>query len=407
MSGKLKSMSQIKQLLRLHQQGRKYKTIARDLGMSKNTVKSYLSKVSSANWSITALLHLDDPELEAKFYAGNPAYKDERYDYLKARLDYYAEELKKTGVTKLLLWEEYLKDTPDGYGRSQFGHPLLQHIRTASPSMILSHLPGQKLMVDFAGKKLSYVDKATGEVIECQVFVACLPYSDYGFAMAVHTQCIADFIHALWCCLIAIGGSPKVIVPDNLKSAITLPSRYEAGINRVMEDFANHYGITVLPARVRKPKDKALVENQVKLVYNRVYARLRNQIFFSLEELNHGIAEKMKLHNQTRMQEKPFCREACFLSEEKPLLLPLPETHFEIKTYKTLKVAQNNHIRLTEDKRHYSVPYQYIGQRAQVIYTRSLVRIYINGKQVATHIRNHSKPGYSTGNNHLCSAHQH
>jgi transposase len=407
MAGKRKTMSQIKQVLRQYKQGVKIKTIARNSSISRNTIKAYLKKIKMANWSIVELLKLDDPELNKKFHAGNPAYKEDRYDRLKDRLDYYANELKRTGVTKQLLWDEYRLDDPTGYSHSQFKHHLLQHTRTASPSMVLSHQPGEKLMIDFAGKTLSYIDQSTGEIIQCQVFVATLPFSDYGFAMAVRTQKISDFIHALSCCLQALGGAPQVIVPDNLKSAVIRPSRYESSLNQVMEDFSNHHDITVLPARVRKPKDKALVENLVKLVYNRVSARIRDQQFFSLGELNTAIFKNMRLHNQTRMQEKPYCREERFLAMEQQVLKPLPEEPFEIKTYKELKVAMNNHIRLSEDKHYYSVPYQHIGQKSQVIYTRTMVRIYVKGEKVATHIRSYSQGGYSTKKEHLCSTHLH
>lgn len=407
MAGKPKPMSQVKQLLKLHQQGWKIKTIARDLGLSKNTVKSYLEKVRIANWSIDMLLTLEEPVLEAKFHAGNPAYKDDRYERLKNKLDDYAKELNKTGVTKLLLWDEYHEENPNGYGRSQFCHHLLQHIRASKPSMVLQHKPADKLFVDFAGKKLSYIDRATGEIIECQFFVACLPYSDYGFAMAVPSQKTSDFIYALGCSLEAIGGAPKLIVPDNLKSAIVKANKYEPDINRVLEDFANHYRTSVLPARAGKPKDKALVENQVKILYTRVYAKLRKQQFFILSDLNEAIREKVQEHNQTRMQEKPYCREERFLSEEKPLLNPLPQTPFEIKFYKEYTVRLNNHIKLSEDKHYYSVPYHYIGKKVKVIYTRTMVRIYTEGKQIAVYQRDYRPGSYTTRENHLCSHHQH
>lgn len=406
MAGKTKSMSQIKQLLRLHQQGWKIKTIARELALSKNTVKVYLQKLKAGGWSISSLLAMEDPVLEAKFHAGNPAYKESRYQQLKDKLDYYTNELSKTGVTKLLLWEEYKAECSDGYGRSQFYHHLLQHMRARNPSMVLQHKPADKLFIDFAGKKLSYIDRKSGEQIECQVFVACLPYSDYGFAIAVPSQKICDFIYALDCCLQFLGGVPGLIVPDNLKSAIIKANKYEPEINRVLEDFANHYETNVLPTRVAKPKDKALVENQVKLLYSRVYARLRKQCFFSLHELNEAIAEKMHRHNQTRMQDKPFCREECFLAEEKPLLAPLPTTGFEIKYYKDYTVRLNNHIKLSEDKHYYSVPYQYTGKKVKVIYNRSMVRIYHEGQQIAVHPRDYREGRYTTVNQHLCSFHQ-
>jgi transposase len=407
MAGKPKQMSQIKQLLQLHKQGKGKKEIARNLRMSKNTVKVYLEKLSLLKLDVDELLSLDDPVLMAKFHPGNPAYSDGRFEQFKASLDYYVKELKLKGVTRKLLWEEYRQEYPSGYGLTQFCFHLGQHIIAQNPSMVLQHKPGEKLFVDFAGKKLSYIDRQTGELIHCHVFVACMPHSDYSFVMAVKSQCIDDFLHALKCCLNELGGVPQVLVPDNLKSAITRANKYEPEVNRALEDFANHYGFTVIPARSYKPKDKALVENQVRLIYTRIYAKLRNVTFFDLASLNKGISEKTKDHNQTRMQQKPYSRQECFLANEKPLLAALPATDFEIKYYRQLKVAKNNHIYLGQDKHYYSVPYIHIGAKANVVYTRSMVRIYVAGKQIAVHQRNYSPGRYSTQKEHLCSHHQH
>jgi transposase len=407
MAGKTKDMSQIKQLLRLHQQGKKIKFIARVLGISKNTVKQYLNKEELSPQHIDSLLLLEDQELEAKFHAGNPAYKDGRFEHFKSRLEHFFDELKRDGVTKHLLWEEYLQAYPSGYSYSQFCFHLSQHIIAGKPSMVLQHKAGEKLFIDFAGKKLSYINPDTGEIIYSQVFVACFPYSDYGFAIAVPTQSVADFIYALTCCLQFFGGVPQVIVPDNFKAAIVKANPYEPELNKALEDFANHYQTIVLPARVAKPKDKALVENQVKLIYNRVYAKLRNMQFFSLAALNEAILEKVKAHNQTRMQKKPYCREERFLAEEKPLLSPLPSEPFDLKYYRQYTVAKNNHIYLAQDHHYYSVPYPFIGQKVKVVFTRSLVRVFKNTKQIALHQRNYKKGGYSTIKEHLCSQHQH
>jgi transposase len=389
MAGNPKSMSQIKQLLQLHQQGKSIKFIARSLAISKNTVKAYLEKVASCEIDVQALLKLDDPILEGEFHAGNPAYKDERYEHFIGKLDYFVKELHRKGVTRMLLWEEYRQDYPQGYGHSQFSFHLSQQLIARKPSMVLQHIAGEKLFIDFAGAKLSYVDLQTGQLIYCQVFVACLPYSDYSFALAVKSQCVEDFIYALGCCLGEFGGVPRALVPDNLKSAIVKASIYEPDVNHALEDFANHYSTTVIPARAGKPKDKALVENQVKMIYTRVYAKLRNQQFFDIVSLNKAIHEKIRDHNQTRMQQKPYCREERFLADERHLLGPLPEQSFELKYYRELKAAKNNHIYLTQDKHYYSVPYTYIGSQVKVIYTRTLVRIYTTDKE------------------HLCSHHQH
>lgn len=337
----------------MHHQGKGHKTIARALSVSKNTVKSYVCKVAVSGIPLKDLLALEDPQLEAALLAGNPAYKDDRYEPLKGKLDYYSKELKKVGVTRMTLWEEYKADLgPPHYCYSQFCALLRQYHHTSKPSMVLEHRAGDKLYIDYAGKKLSYIDKSTGEEIFLQVFVACLPYSDYSFAMALPSQKTDDFITALQCCLKDLGGVPQTLVPDNLKAAVVKASKYEPSINRVLEDFANHYGTTVTPARVRKPKDKALVENQVKLIYARVYAKLRNQQFFDLPSLNKAIKEKVKAHNQTRMQRKDHSRQEKFIADEKHTLMPLPGEDFEVKYYKSLKVANNNHIYLGSDK-HY------------------------------------------------------
>ena len=407
MAGKPKSMSQVKQLLRLHKKGESKRAIARLLGMSRNTVKAYLNKLLLMDADIDELLALEEPVLEKQFHIGNPAYKENRYRHLKSRLDYYVKELDKAGVTRQLLWEEYKVDYPDGYGRSQFFYHLAQHRKAAKPSMVLTHKPGEKLYIDYAGKKLSYIDQKTGEVIECSVFVGCLPYSDYGFAIAVHNQSIEEFLYALEQCMHFIGGVPQILVPDNLKSAVTKADRYEPDINTALEDFANHYDTTVIPTRVAKPKDKALVENQVKLVYSRVFAKIRKLRFFSLAALNDAISKKMIDHNQTRMQNRSYCREEKFLADEKHCLSALPQQPFEIKYYKTYKVQQNNHVQLGQDNHFYSVPYVHIGKKAKVIYTRTMVRIFIDGKCVATHRRNRTANAYTTVKDHLCSTHQH
>lgn len=407
MAGKLIPMSHIKQLLRLYQQGAGKKTIARTLDMSRNTVKAYLDTITELDESIDDLLNLDDPVLSRRLHAGSPAYKDARYSYLAEQLDYFTRELTRVGVTRKLLWEEYRSTQSDGYSYSQFCYHLSRLLATRRPSMVLTHCPADKLFIDYAGKTLSITDPDTGEISECQVFIACLPYSDYSFAMAVKTQTIPDFIHALVCCLKALGGVPKALVPDNLKSAIVKAHRYEPDVNRALEDLANHYHTTVVPARAGKPKDKALVENQVKLIYNRVYAKLRNQVFFDLGSLNRAIAEKVAEHNQTRMQQKPYCRTERFVAEEKPLLSPLPDTDFELKYYARYKVAQNNHIYLGADKHYYSVPYVHIGKTVQVIYTRSLVRMYWEGTLIASHPRDPRQGRYTTTAEHLCSQHQH
>lgn len=406
MAGKLIAMRKIRQILQMLKQGNSQKEIHRNTKVSINTIKAYKRKISSSRMGIDQMLKMDDLKLSKVFSSGDPAYKDDqRYRELKSQLSYLAKELEKTGVTKGLLWEEYIEANPEGYKRSQFCFHLQRYLRKNSPSMHLEHLPGDKLYIDFAGDTLSYIDQETGEIIKCQVFVACLPYSDYCFAMAVPSQSTDDFLLALKCCLEHLGGVPLALVPDNLKAAVIQTSRYEPTINAVLEDFANHYGTTVVPARPRKPKDKALVENQVKLIYQRAYARMRNQQYFSIEEVNNALIHYTTLHNQTRMQKHNYCRTEQFWAKEKPVLSPLPDLPFEIKYYRKYTVAQNGHILLGIDYRHYSVPYEYIGQKVQAVFTDSLVEIFSKEKLIATHRRT-KKSGYTTSKEHLCSQHQ-
>lgn len=400
-------MSQIKQLIRMHQQGAKIKTIARVLSMSKNTVKAYLRKLQTMKESPQALLNLEDPVLESRFFAGDPAYCDSRFAFIEHHLDFYVKELERDGVTRKLLWEEYREQVPDGYGLTQFCFHLNQHLTRKSPDMVMEYVPGQKLFVDFAGKGESYIDTATGEVVHCQLFVACLPYSDYGFAIAVPSQKISDFLHALEQAMIFFGGVVEIIVLDNLKSAVTKADRYEPEINRTMEDFANHYGITVMPTRAMRPKDKALVENHVKMFYTQIHARMRNEQHFSLESLNAAILRRVVAHNQTRMQRKNFSRTECFLSHEKPLLKALPAELFEVKSYRNYKVAKNNFIYLASDKHYYSVPHTHIGKKVEVILTRTMVNIYHGGSKIAQHLRSHDpRVLYVFDPEHLCSSHR-
>lgn len=406
MAGKITTMSKIKQLLRLHQQGVSNRQIAITLGLYKGTVNSYIQKLNAGKLSLDELLDLEDPVLESKFNAGSPAYLEERFEQFKALIPYLEKELQRKYVTRKLLWQEYKSKHADGYSYTQFCFHLSQLSVARKGSAIIQHDPGMKLEVDFAGEGMSYVDIQTGEAVKVQVFIAALPYSGYAYALAVASQKTDDFLYALQCCLKHLGGVPQAVVPDNLKAAVIKADRYEPVLNRVMEDVANHYGFVVLPARPARPKDKPTAERTVNLVYQRVYARLRNRTFFSLTELNTAISQAVSQHNQTRMQQHDYSRQEKYLADEKSCLKPLPESGFEIKYYADLTVMANNCIYLARDKQYYSVPYQYIGNKVQIIYTRTLVRIYKGGICVATHQRA-CGPGYTTAVEHFASTHQH
>ena len=410
MSNKNIYMGKIKQILLQDKAGVSQRQIARNLGVNRETVGKYIKSAKADIMGVDGLLELDETELERRLNGGTAAYSDKRHDELALLLPGIEDEMRRghrRGVTVKLLWEEYRREHPDGYGLTQFRHHYGQYLGAGkSVSTVLKdlHVPGQAVYLDFAGNRMHYVDPCSGEMVAVEVFVASMPYSDYGFALAVPSQRSEDFVYALSRLMEALGGVPEVLVPDNLKAAVVKSDRHEPEINGLLSDFASHYGCMVQPARVRCPKDKSTVENAVKLVYQRVYAPLRNAVFHSLEELNVAIATKMREHNQRRMQGNGCTREELFLSEERPKLLPLPRSPFEILSSCELTVGRNCCVYLGTDKHYYSAPHELVGSRVRLVYTRSLVRIYHTGKCVDTHRRDRTPGRYTIDKAHLPEA---
>lgn len=390
MAGKITSMSKIKQVLIMHTQGMSNRDIAEEAGLNKCTVNEYMRKARLDPLGIEALIGMEDPVLEGRLFAGSPAYADPRMaDFLK-ELPYFREQLKMPHVTRIVLWEEYLAKYPDGYGKSQFFFHLKQNLVVErTPVAVLSNKyePGKELFVDFAGDTLQYTEPSTGEAIEVQAFVATLPYTDYAFVICVESQKVEDFLHCIRMCLEYLGGVPRIVVSDNLKSAVIKPDKYEPTLNKAFEDMGNHYRFAILPARSLHPKDKALVESQVSRIYHRIYAKLRNRQFYSLQELNEVVSHLLKDYNQTRMQQRPYSREEHFHSSEKASLQPLPDEIYEMKCYSHVTVKDTGEVYLSCDKHYYTVPYDLIGRKATIIHTRSLVKIYVDNKSVAIYAR--------------------
>ena len=409
MAGTVKEMSLIKQVLQLKQRGESNRGIARQLPINKDTVNGYMQTVEANGWQIEDLLQTDDPVLEGMFHAGSPAYTDERMKEFLRLLPYFREQLsnRKLHVTRQLLYDEYRKTHPDGYGKSQFYEHLKQNLvaqKDITTVLSMTYRPGEKLMVDFAGDKLPYIDPETGEVKKAEVFVACMPYSDYIFVWCVPSQRTEDFLFALRLCLEHLGGVPPIVVPDNLKSAVITPDRHEPSLNKALQDMGNHYGFTVLPCDPGEPTQKALVEDAVSITYNRIAAKLRGRDIVGLLALNKAVEEQNVMLNQTRMQKRPYTREERFHAMEKPELKPLPEQIFEMRYYADLKVQNNCFVELRHDKvtHFYSAPYTYIGRKAKVIFTRSWVKIYVDNQLVATHKREREY-GYTHVPEHLAS----
>lgn len=395
MAGTTTKMSKIKQILRYDQQGVSHRKIANNVGVNRETVGNYVRRAKADSMTIDQLLALDDEVLEFRLKGGNPAYPEEaRFKEFQAWLPRLTDEMsrsKKTHVTLKLLWEEYRVQVKSPYSLTQFRFHYRQNTKALNrkTTTVLKDLyePGVLVYIDFAGDKMHYIDKDTGEVVEVEVFVASFPYSDYGFALAVHSQGADDFAYAIVQLFKSVGGAPQVIVPDNLKSGVIKYDRFAPKINDLLDELANHYGCVVEPARVRHPQDKALVENSVRLTYQRAYAPLRNRTFYSIEELNKALAECMLAHNQKRMQQYDHTREECFLASEKPALRPLPANDYEVKRVHELKVSDDCFVYLSTYKTSYSVPSQYVGSTVKVVVTQSMVRVYSKGECIATHVR--------------------
>ncbi|MEC4115298.1 IS21 family transposase, partial [Myroides pelagicus] len=301
---------------------------------------------------------------------------------------------------------QYAETAKNPYGYTQFMEHYNRKYKQERGSMKLEHEPGKEMYIDFAGKKLSYVDKHTGEIIPVEVFVSILPNSQYTYVEACASQKKEDLIQ---CCINALhfyGGVPLAIVSDNLKSAVSRSSKYEAQINRSFKDFASHYGCVVNPTRAYAPQDKALVENAVQLVYQRIYYPIREMTFFSLEELNQEIQTKLIKYNQLLFQRKEASRVELFQSVERQYLKNLPSSNYQIKDYKRAKVQKIGYVYFSPDKSYYSVPYRYIGHQTTIHYTNTTIEVYYNHLRIALHKRSALKGSYNTIKDHLSSTHQ-
>ena len=272
------------------------------------------------------------------------------------------------------------------------------------PSMRVPHKVGDKLFIDFTGKKLQIVDKETGEMVDVEVFVAILGCSQLTFVMAVESQKKEDFMLACESALHFYGGVPEAIVPDNLKSAVKKASRYEAQINDSFAAFAEHYNTYIFPTRVYKPKDKALVEGAVKIIYSTIFSKIDDKVYTNLEELNKDILVYLEAHNNALLTGCDYSRRQQFEDLEKNVLRPLNKYPFDPMTTKTATVGKTGFV--TIDHRYYSVPYKFIGKKIKVMYNRTKVEAYDEHEIIAVHVRGYGKEKYIQQDEHLASWHR-
>lgn len=379
--------------------------IARALNVSRPVVAQYIKDFTASGLTCAEISTMPDSQLLALFEK-HTAKTCTRYEELAALFPYFVTELKKTGVTLMTLWNEYQKAHPGGYRYSQFCHHF-QVWRTASHvTMHLDHKAGDKMFVDYAGDTLTIVDRKTGKKQSVEVFVAILGASQLTYVEASASQKSEDWIRSNERAFLYFGGVTQAIVPDNLKAGVTRSSRYEPGINVMYDDFATHYDTVIIPARVRRPQDKALVENAIRLVYQRIYAPLRSRTFYSLAELNEAIRDLLEVHNTTRFQRLYTSRRELFESIDKPELKPLPTERYAIKQCRELTVQFNYHVELREDRHYYSVPWQLKGKRVWVMYDDRTVAVYYDNMRVVQHTRDRLPNGYTTLHTHMPAQHR-
>ncbi len=399
-------MEKVREILRLYLElNYSLRDAATALGVSKTTVGEYIAEFKRTGLSYPQITRMSDTQVIELFEKSNSS-SNPMYEEFSKDFEYISKELKRTGVTLYLLWEEYRRGQDEGFSYSRFCHHYRMWEGKQDPDMHMEHKAGDITYMDFTGKKMHIVDPDTGEIEEVESFVSVLGASQLMYIEFVRTQRLEDWIWVNENSFIYCGGVTRGITPDNLKSAVTKACNYEPLINETYNDLARHYGTVVLPARSAKPKDKSLAEIGVNLSYQRIFAPLRNMTFHSLRELNQAAWELLEKHNDTPFQKRDTTRRQLFNEIEKSELLPLPVDRYELKRYQVSKVEFNHHVYLKSDKHYYSVPYQYTGIKVKTIYTSRVVEIFKDNVRIAIHQRDRRPYWYTTIKQHMAQDHQ-
>lgn len=399
-------MTNYLEIMRLKQLGFSERNIALACSCSRNTVSKVLKKVNELQLSCSALNENTNAELEKILYQNNKQPTQKRLP----DMDFIHKELLKNGVSKKLLWTEYLeecrqlKTSPLMY--SQFCYHIQQDEQRRRATMHISRKPGEQVEVDWAGDNAHLVSPVTGELTDAYVFVGVMTYSQYAYVEAFLNQKQQAWITANNNMLQYFGGVPRIIVPDNCKTAVIKHGKWEdPRLNKSYQELAEHYGTAIMPARIRSPKDKPNAEGTVRNVSTWIIAALRNEQFFSLPELNQAVKEKVEDFNSMPFQKKEGSRLDIFRDEELPLLAHLPAAPYELADWKQLTVQFNYHIYC--DGMLYSVPHEYIKKQVDVRLTDKIVEIFYGNQRIASHVRLYGRKGqYSTVVAHMPENHQ-
>jgi transposase len=395
-------MRKIKEILRLKWVcGLSIKAIAGTCSLARSSVSKYVHRAEEAGLSWQAIESMSEEELERRVIFFPPNMNESRV--MPDFHDIHT-QLKRKGVTLQLLWEEYKQENTLGLQYSQFCQVYRDWREQLDLPMHQNHKAGEKMFVDYCGQTMPLTDRETGKTREVQIFVAVLGASNYTYAEAFLSQSLPEWITAHVHAFHHFGGVPDQVIPDNLKSGITVANRYEPELNRTYEEFARHYGCAIIPARVRKPRDKAKVEKGVQDVERRILAPLRNRVFFALPELNQEIELLLKQHNERPFQKIPGSRWSLFQEIEKSTLRPLPLYPFEYAEWKKARVNIDYHIDVYGH--YYSVPYQLVNQSLDVRITVTTIECFHRNKRVSSHLRSTLKGQYSTTTEHMPKRHQ-
>lgn len=380
---------------------RSHRETARSIGVSAGSVAGAISRAKVVGLDWAAIMSLTDDALDERLYGPQGGGRDNRPlpDAIKIHI-----ELRRTGVTLQLLHLEYLASHPDGYRYTKFCEVYREWLQRRGPTMRQTHEVGDKLFVDYSGKRPHITDPMTGECTDVELFVAVLGASNYTYVEATRTQRVHDFIGSHVRALVFFGGVPRLLVPDQLRSAVRVPCSYEPGIQRTYDELAKHYGTAVMPARAGRPRDKAKVEVAVLVAQRWILARLRNQTFFSLGELNARIAELCEELNDRKMRVYGESRRQLFERIERSALSPLPVERFECAEWKDVRVNIDYHVEV--DHHFYSAPYTLAHQQLDSRTTATTVELLMRGERVASHARSYVRGKHTTKPEHMPSAHQ-
>lgn len=404
MQSKGTSMRKLLQILRLYFEAKlSQRKIAKSLSLSVGVVSKYINRALDKNISWPLPPGMDEPALrellQPKAIQSNPSKTLDSIDFVKTH-----QELSRKGVTLQLLWEEYQSEQEEPLSYSRYCHHYRAYKKSLKRSLRQTHKAGDKVFIDYSGLTFDIIDPETHDIRAAEIFVGVLGTSKYTFAEATWSQQLPDFLGSQRRMFEFFGGVPALVVPDNLRSAITKSCRYEPDTNPTYAQFIEYYGTAVLPARPYRPQDKAAVESGVQLAQRWILARLRHQTFVGLAELNSAIADLLKILNKKPFQKLPGCRESAFLETDKGALKTLPDEPYHYRKYAASRAGIDYHVML--HGHYYSVPHKYCGELIELWFNQHTVECYFEGERIALHVYSSLKGQQSTIAHHMPKRHR-